>query len=79
MKISVIIDTSCSALTSCLKDKFLFNAAALADGLVTGNGEDMSTPEHLANILGFDIDEFEDDTFEYDCIGVIHTKNRARV
>lgn len=32
-----------------------------------------------ANILGFDIDEFEDDTFEYDCIGVIHTKNRARV
>lgn len=51
----------------------------VADGLVTGNGEDMSTPEHLANILGFDIDEFEDDTFEYDCIGVIHTKNRARV
>eukprot|EP00984_Skeletonema_dohrnii_P020002 scaffold9677_cov121-Skeletonema_dohrnii-CCMP3373.AAC.13 len=51
----------------------------VADGVVTGNGEDMSTPEHLANILGFDIDEFEDDTFEYDCIGVIHTKNRARV
>ena len=51
----------------------------VADGLVTGNGEDMSTPEHLANILGFDIDEFEDDTFEYDCIGVTHTKNRARV
>jgi chitin synthase len=51
----------------------------VADGLVTGNGEDMSTPEHLANILGFDIDEFEDDTFEYDCIGVVHTKNRARV
>lgn len=58
------------------ENKVLF---IVADGLVTGNGEDMSTPEHLANILGFDIDEFEDDTFEYDCIGVLHTKNRARV
>ena len=58
------------------ENKVLF---MVADGLVTGNGEDMSSPEHLANILGFDIDEFEDDTFEYDCIGVIHTKNRARV
>jgi chitin synthase len=58
------------------ENKVLF---MVADGLVTGNGEDMSTPEHLANILGFDIDEFEDDTFEYDCIGVTHTKNRARV
>ncbi|KAL7553796.1 hypothetical protein ACHAWF_017148 [Thalassiosira exigua] len=58
------------------ENKVLF---MVADGLVTGNGEDMSSPEHLANILGFDIDEFEDDTFEYDCIGVTHTKNRARV
>mmetsp|Transcript_20206 Transcript_20206/g.38806 ORF Transcript_20206/g.38806 Transcript_20206/m.38806 type:complete len:1076 (+) Transcript_20206:134-3361(+) len=58
------------------ENKVLF---MVADGLVTGNGEDLSTPEHLANILGFDIDEFEDDTFEYDCIGVTHTKNRARV
>lgn len=58
------------------ENKVLF---VVADGMVTGNGEDMSTPEHLANILGFDIDEFEDDTFEYDCIGVTHTKNRARV
>jgi len=58
------------------ENKVLF---MVADGLVTGNGEDMSTPEHLANILGFDIDEFEDDTFEYDCIGVTHTKNRSRV
>eukprot|EP00580_Thalassiosira_gravida_P015401 CAMPEP_0201665904 /NCGR_PEP_ID=MMETSP0494-20130426/6900_1 /ASSEMBLY_ACC=CAM_ASM_000839 /TAXON_ID=420259 /ORGANISM="Thalassiosira gravida, Strain GMp14c1" /LENGTH=1070 /DNA_ID=CAMNT_0048144943 /DNA_START=115 /DNA_END=3327 /DNA_ORIENTATION=+ len=58
------------------ENKVLF---MVADGLVTGNGEDMSTPEHLANILGFDIDDFEDDTFEYDCIGVAHTKNRARV
>jgi len=58
------------------ENKVLF---MVSDGLVTGNGEDMSTPEHLANILGFDIDEFEDDTFEYDCIGVTHTKNRARV
>eukprot|EP00984_Skeletonema_dohrnii_P018612 scaffold8722_cov105-Skeletonema_dohrnii-CCMP3373.AAC.2 len=58
------------------ENKVLF---MVSDGLVTGNGEDSSTPEHLANILGFDIDEFEDDTFEYDCIGVTHTKNRARV
>jgi len=58
------------------ENKVLF---VVADGIVTGNGEDLSTPEHLANILGFDIDEFEDDTFEYDCIGVTHTKNRARV
>jgi len=58
------------------ENKVLF---MVADGVVTGDGEDMSTPEHLANILGFDIDEFEDDTFEYDCIGVTHTKNRARV
>ncbi|KAL7542367.1 hypothetical protein ACHAXR_011719 [Thalassiosira sp. AJA248-18] len=58
------------------ENKVLF---MVADGIVTGDGEDMSTPEHLANILGFDIDEFEDDTFEYDCIGVTHTKNRARV
>jgi len=58
------------------ENKVLF---MVGDGLVTGDGEDMSTPEHLANILGFDIDEFEDDTFEYDCIGVTHTKNRARV
>jgi len=58
------------------ENKVLF---MVADGIVTGNGEDMSTPEHLANILGFDVDEFEDDTFEYDCIGVTHTKNRARV
>ena len=58
------------------ENKVLF---MVADGLVTGNGEDMSTPEHLSNILGFDIDEFEDDTFEYECIGVVHTKNRARV
>jgi len=58
------------------ENKVLF---VVADGLVTGDGEDMSSPEHLANILGFDMDEFEDDTFEYDCIGVTHTKNRARV
>lgn len=58
------------------ENKVLF---IVGDGLVTGDGEDMSSPEHLANILGFDIDEFEDDTFEYDCIGVQHTKNRARV
>ncbi|KAL3767888.1 hypothetical protein ACHAW5_010131 [Stephanodiscus triporus] len=58
------------------ENKVLF---VVADGIVTGNGEDMSTPEHLANILGFDIDEFEDDTFEYDCIGVTLMKNRARV
>ncbi|KAL7536573.1 hypothetical protein ACHAXR_007251 [Thalassiosira sp. AJA248-18] len=58
------------------ENKVLF---MVADGVVMGDGEDMSTPEHLANILGFDIDEFEDDTFEYDCIGVVHTKNRARV
>jgi len=58
------------------ENKVLF---MVADGIVTGDGEDMSTPEHLANILGFDIDEFEDDNFEYDCIGVTHTKNRARV
>jgi len=37
------------------ENKVLF---MVADGIVTGNGEDMSTPEHLANILGFDIDEF---------------------
>jgi chitin synthase len=58
------------------ENKVLF---MVADGIVTGDGEDMSTPEHLANILGFDIDEFEDDTFEYDCIGVTLTKNRSRV
>ena len=40
---------------------------------------DSSTPEHPANILGFDIDEFEDDTFEHDRIGFDYTKNRARV
>ncbi len=58
------------------ENKVLF---MVADGLVTGNGEDMSTPEHLSNILGFDIDEFEDERFEYECIGVVHTKNRPRV
>ena len=55
------------------ENKVLF---MVSGGLVTGNGEDMSTPEHLANTLGFDIDEFEDDNFEYVCIGVVHTKNR---
>jgi len=67
---------SCLNTTYPDENKVLF---MVGDGLVTGDGEDMSTPEHLANILGFDIDEFEDDTFEYDCIGVLHTKNRARV
>ena len=31
------------------------------------------------SVVDDDYDEFEDGTFEYDCIGITHTKNRARV
>ncbi len=50
----------------------------VADGIITGNGERMSTPNFLADILGFEIDEDEDESFEYPSIGAL-TKNRARV
>lgn len=50
----------------------------IADGIITGRGERMSTPEYLADILGFDIDEDEDPTYEYQSIGAA-TKNRARI
>ncbi|KAL7552851.1 hypothetical protein ACHAWF_016096 [Thalassiosira exigua] len=50
----------------------------LSDGLVTGGGESMSTPEHLANILGFDMDD-DDESYLYDCIGLEFKRNCARV
>jgi chitin synthase len=50
----------------------------IADGVVTGSGQDMSTPEHLAEILGFEMDPANDEQYNYDSIGLL-TSNRARV
>ena len=50
----------------------------VADGNITGRGENMSTPQILAKILGFDIDEKEDATYSYRCIGKLR-KNLANV
>lgn len=50
----------------------------IADGVVTGSGQEMSTPEHLAEILGFEIDVDTDELYEYDSIGLL-TTNKARV
>ena len=50
----------------------------IADGVVTGAGQDMSTPEHLAEILGFEIDPQNDEQYDYDSIGLL-TSNKARV
>ncbi|KAL3823052.1 hypothetical protein ACHAXA_005240 [Cyclostephanos tholiformis] len=50
----------------------------IADGVVTGQGQDLSTPEHLAEILGFEMDPHNDELYEYESIGLL-TTNRARV
>jgi chitin synthase len=50
----------------------------IADGVVTGAGQELSTPEHLAEILGFEMDAQNDELYEYDSIGLL-TTNRARV
>eukprot|EP00984_Skeletonema_dohrnii_P021803 scaffold10974_cov207-Skeletonema_dohrnii-CCMP3373.AAC.8 len=50
----------------------------IADGVVTGAGQDMSTPEHLAEILGFEMDPGNDEEYDYDSIGLL-TSNKARV
>jgi chitin synthase len=50
----------------------------IADGVVTGAGQELSTPEHLAEILGFEMDRYNDELYEYDSIGLL-TTNKARV
>jgi len=50
----------------------------IADGVVTGAGQELSTPEHLSEILGFEMDPSEDELYAYDSIGLI-TENFARV
>ena len=50
----------------------------IADGVVTGQGQDLSTPEHLAEILGFEMDPQNDELYDYGSIGLL-TSNRARV
>ena len=50
----------------------------IADGVVTGAGQELSTPEHLAEILGFEMDPENDELYNYDSIGLL-TSNRARV
>jgi len=45
---------------------------------VTGAGQEMSTPEHLAEILGFEMDAQNDELYDYGSIGLL-TSNRARV
>ena len=50
----------------------------IADGVVTGAGQDLSTPEHLAEILGFEMDPENDELYDYDSIGLL-TSNRTRV
>ena len=45
---------------------------------MTGAGQELSTPEHLAEILGFEMDAHNDELYEYDSIGLL-TTNRARV
>jgi len=50
----------------------------IADGVVTGAGSDMSTPEHLAEILGYEQDPQNDERYPYKSIGLL-TSNFARV
>jgi chitin synthase len=57
------------------KNKVIF---IIADGVVTGQGQDLSTPEHLAEILGFEMDPQNDELYNYGSIGLL-TSNHARV
>ena len=50
----------------------------IADGDVTGAGETRSTPEIVANILGFETQCGMEDLYSYESIGK-HTKNTANV
>ena len=50
----------------------------IADGVVTGHGSELSTPEHLAEILGFEMDSEGDELYDYESIGLL-TSNKARV
>ncbi|KAL7524439.1 hypothetical protein ACHAWF_000952, partial [Thalassiosira exigua] len=50
----------------------------IAEGVVTGAGQEMSMPEHLAEILEFEMDPGNDELYDYDSIGLI-MPNRARV
>jgi chitin synthase len=50
----------------------------IADGVVTGAGQELSTPEHLAEILGFEMDPHNDELYGYESIGLL-TENKARV
>jgi len=50
----------------------------IADGVVTGAGQELSTPENLAEILGFEMDPGNDEEYDYNSIGLL-TSNKARV
>ena len=50
----------------------------IADGVVMGAGQELSTPEHLAEILGFEMDSHNDELYGYGSIGLL-TENKARV
>merc|ERR1719356_240879 len=50
----------------------------IADGVITGSDEELSTPEILAEILGFEMDRYGDELYGYDSIGLM-TENLCRV
>ena len=50
----------------------------VADGVITGRGESMSTPETLSKILGFSMNEDQDMSYSYKSIGS-KERNRAFV
>lgn len=50
----------------------------IADGVITGKGEQMSTPDYLAKILKFDINAATDPAYRYESIGASGS-NLARV
>lgn len=50
----------------------------VADGYITGKGERLPTPMVLSNILGFQIDEKEEETFSYKSLGALGS-NRCNV
>jgi len=59
-------------ITSCLQTTYPYEnkvMVVVADGMVTGSGEEKSTPEICADILGYEMDMERDELYHYRSLG----------